>query len=534
MNSLSIRQKLSIPLIFASLIVLIFVLSSTYSSGRLKAHSEAMSLAFVPAISVILNADRDLYQAKVALLTMSGVSDDATLQKQRDNFLENAQQAKERMQEFMQLMNKYPTVGASVAGFDAQYKTWNEQSLTALKNPTHDTIAKLDSSFESLRNIYNLAGEAALEQANIEREESTAFANKVSLVMTIIAIATLIYLIAISYFSPLLISQRICSVVDGLKEINNGRGDLTQRLHSASRDEIGDLCDEFNGTLETLSKMIRNIRDETLSLRKQSQELNNVVISVNRRTEEQGQALGSLAASFHESATATNEVASIAVRTSDQTQASTQALKTSISNVSETAKNISQLSNSFGNTYSTADSLKQNSSEIASVVETIRSIAEQTNLLALNAAIEAARAGEQGRGFAVVADEVRTLASRTQASTNDIQKIVGSLYNQIEDVFTAISGGRQQLEQTVVLTQTTSHQLDEVSAVMDSIGNMTLQTATATEEQSQVSGEINRNLMVIDKVAQDNVQSVRTIQSISDQLNYLAQGLEQDVNKFQV
>lgn len=134
----------------------------------------------------------------------------------------------------------------------------------------------------------------------------------------------------------------------------------------------------------------------------------------------------------------------------------------------------------------------------------------------------------------MVADEVRTLASRTQASTNDIQKIVGSLYHQIEDVFTAISGGRQQLEHTVVLTQSTSQQLDGVSAVIDNIGNMTLQTATATEEQSQVSGEINRNLMVIDKVAQDTVQSVRKIQNITEQLNNLAQGLERDVNKFQV
>ena len=534
MNSLSIRQKLSIPLIFAAIIVLIFVISSSYMSARLKAHSAAMSIEFVPAISVVLNADRDLYQAKVALLSMDNMSDDGMLQKHRDDFLENAQQANERMHEFMQLMSKYPKVGASVTGFDEQFKQWNSESLSALKNPTHDAIVKLDTSFDALRKIYNIAGEAALEQANDEREKSTAFAHRLTLVMNVIAAVTLLYLIAISYFSPLLISQRIRSVVDGLKEINNGRGDLTKRLRSKSRDEIGDLCDEFNSTLETLSKMISNIRDEALSLRQQSQELNSVVNAVNKRTEEQGQALGSLAASFHQSATATNEVAGIAVRTADQAQVSTEAIKTSINNVAETARNINQLSLSFGNTYSTADSLKQNSSEIASVVETIRSIAEQTNLLALNAAIEAARAGEQGRGFAVVADEVRTLASRTQASTNDIQKIVGSLYHQIEDVFTAISGGRQQLEHTVVLTQSTSQQLDGVSAVIDNIGNMTLQTATATEEQSQVSGEINRNLMVIDKVAQDTVQSVRKIQNITEQLNNLAQGLERDVNKFQV
>ncbi|HEY7771665.1 MAG TPA: methyl-accepting chemotaxis protein, partial [Marinagarivorans sp.] len=343
-----------------------------------------------------------------------------------------------------------------------------------------------------------------------------------------------IYLASISYLSPLVMSKRIMRVVERLREINSGKGDLSQRIPSHSHDEIGALCNEFNGTLDTFSAMISNIRDETTSLRERSQELNDVIASVNHRTEQQGTALGALAASFHESATATHEVANIATQTADKTRESTQAVKTSISNVRTTAANISELSNAFSNTYSTADSLKQNSSEIASVVETIRAIAEQTNLLALNAAIEAARAGEQGRGFAVVADEVRTLASRTQTSTNDIQEIVTRLHNQIEDVFLAISNGSHQLESTVSLTQSTSEQLSNISEVMDGIGNMTLQTATATEEQSQVSAEINRNITLIDETSQHNIDSTQQIQAISHQLTQLAEDLERDINQFKV
>ena len=496
----------------------------------LKRQSAAMAEQFIPAISHILNADRDLYQARLALL--EALLNPNKQAQHKAIFLENSLQAKDRMHAFAELLKSMPSVVSTIKNFETSYTQWHHEGLNLLQNLDASDFQASNKQFQALRSIYDKAGEAALAQANELRLTSEAKSAKFSILMNILAVLTVLYLALISYFSPKSISERIMSVANRLQEINSGGADLNQRIIVNSKDEVGKLCSHFNATLETLGKMIGNIRDEIASLRKQSDELNSIIMSVNHCTEDQGKALGSLAASFHQSATATQEVASIATRTSDLTTETASAVKNSISDVQATASNINALSNDFSDTFSTADSLKQNSSEITSVVETIRSIAEQTNLLALNAAIEAARAGEQGRGFAVVADEVRTLASRTQSSTNDIHAIVTRLHDQIESVFTAIAGGCNQLKSTVALTQSTSSKLAGVSDVMDSIGNMTLQTAAATEEQSHVSAEINRNITLIDQTSQDNVISVQKIQAISTKLNSLAEDLEHSVKQF--
>lgn len=530
MKHWSIRTKLSVPLIIACIVVAAFSIVSHYESHLLKRQSQAMAEQFIPAISHVLNADRDLFQARLAIIEIL-LSPNNKAEHTAD-FLENSAQAKDRMQSFLTLLEDTPLIKSTTQNFQAAYNLWHNESLDVIQSRQQKDFYQSNKSFENLRAIYDQAGETALLTANELRAKNQAASSRLSLIMKTMAVFTILYLMMISYYGPKSICRRIVRVANRLKEINSGEGDLTQRIHSQTDDEVGDLCDQFNNTLDTLSDMIRKIRDDTRSLRQQSIELGGIIASVNHCTEDHGKALSSLATSFHQSATATEEVASIATKTSDLTLETTRAVKTSITDVQSTASDIGILSTDFSKTFSTADSLKQNSSEIASVVETIKSIAEQTNLLALNAAIEAARAGEQGRGFAVVADEVRTLASRTQSSTNDIQEIVTRLHNQIESVFNAIANGRGQLESTVTQTQATSTKLSEVSNIMDSIGNMTLQTAAATEEQSQVSAEINRNITLIDKTSQDNMSSIQKIQAIGMQLDELAAGLELNVNQF--
>ena len=532
MNHLSIRQKLAIPLIIACLAVTGLVVVNHIASSMLKEHGSAMSERFVPAMSAVNNADRDLYQARLALL--QAAVEPLERQKHIATYQENKEQAYQRMLDFISLMKDYTQVTDTTTAFQRDFNAWEQSSENYLSELSTSRFHDSETAFQALRKIYDNAGEAALREADAQAESSEAKSAKLTALSVGAAIITLGYLVFICIANPRAISLRILSVANRLEEIHQGNGDLSQRIPDRPQDEMGKLCRAFNASQQSLAEMINHIRADTLSLRQQAKELAQITQSTHTNSEQQSDALSSLAASFHESATATSEVASLATQTAEKTQHSTNVVKTSIGHVQETATNIKALSQSFDRTYSTADSLKQNSTEIATVVETIRAIAEQTNLLALNAAIEAARAGEQGRGFAVVADEVRTLASRTQASTNDIQEIVTKLHNQIEDVFSAIAAGATQLEGTVNLTQSTSEQLSEVSNLMDNIGNMTLQTAAATEEQSQVSAEINRNISLIDKVSQENVQAVDQVQSISLALDNLAKGLESQVSEFKV
>lgn len=529
---LSIRQKLAIPLIIACIAVGALIAIDYTATNILHQHAKAMSTRFVPAMSAVNNADRDLYQARLALL--QAATEGYPSQQHIDAYQENKSQAYDRMLQFMAAMESYDKVAATTVQFQQRFKTWEASSDNYLSSPSTAKFDATENEFQALREIYDLAGETALAEAKRLTDTQEQNANWLTTMSVIAAVLTISYLTFICFVTPKTISNNILNVAKSLEQIQQGSSDLTKRIPIKANDELGRLCKAFNASQQSLAEMIGHIRNETLSLRKQAQELANITRSTHTHSEQQGSALSSLAASFHESATATTEVASLATQTAEKTKHSTTVVKTSIQHIKETASHVKALSTAFGRTYSTADSLKQNSTEIATVVETIRAIAEQTNLLALNAAIEAARAGEQGRGFAVVADEVRTLASRTQASTNDIQEIVTKLHNQIEDVFEAIATGASQLEGTVTLTQSTSEQLTEVNSLMDNIGNMTLQTAAATEEQSQVSAEINRNISVIEKVSQDNLHSIDQIQSICQALDGLAQTLESEISEFKV
>jgi len=178
------------------------------------------------------------------------------------------------------------------------------------------------------------------------------------------------------------------------------------------------------------------------------------------------------------------------------------------------------------------DKLRQDSENIGTVLDVIKGIAEQTNLLALNAAIEAARAGEQGRGFAVVADEVRTLASRTQESTQEIQEMIERLQSRSSDAVNVMEQGRSRAEKTVDQAAMAGDSLDAITNSVASINEMNTLIAAASEEQSSVSEEINRNVVNINSLADDSVQGAQQTTSESEALAALAQRLQDLVSQF--
>jgi len=202
--------------------------------------------------------------------------------------------------------------------------------------------------------------------------------------------------------------------------------------------------------------------------------------------------------------------------------------------VNQSISAIQQLSKEVSNAAEVIGEVKQSSTEIGGVLDVIKTIAEQTNLLALNAAIEAARAGEQGRGFAVVADEVRTLASRTQQSTEEIERMIDSLQAKADDAVNVMHKNTELAEQTVTYANSAGEALGEITSSIDTINRMNEHIATAAEEQTHVAEEINRNIVNINDVAHDTVEDSNQTAESSVRLSELAMELKSLTAKFKV
>jgi methyl-accepting chemotaxis protein len=227
-----------------------------------------------------------------------------------------------------------------------------------------------------------------------------------------------------------------------------------------------------------------------------------------------------------------DEIAGNTENTANKAQAMNQNASEGMREVEQTVARISALSADLQKAASVMGELERDSQTIGSVLDVIRGIAEQTNLLALNAAIEAARAGEQGRGFAVVADEVRSLAQRTAESTRQIEQIIKGLQNRTKEIVTAMQNCRQQGEAGVEQAGVASALLGAITRDVTTIMDMTTQIATAIEEQSHVASEVNKNVIRIRDISEDSLAIAQQNAQISEEVAVQAARLHQTVDKF--
>lgn len=534
MKNLSIRVKLSLPLLIASLLVLVLLPLSFTLINNTQKIADGLGVDFLPAISRVLNGDRDLYQARLAQLEFLHAPNDSSRIRAMNAFKENNQQALDRMHAYIDLVQKYGFAEKVLLGFEHNYSTWTERSERYFANPDWDGFQALENTFEELREQFNLAGELADEFAQAQRLQAAETADNAFSVLSVLALLVLGILLTVTWFSPKLLSERITELTERVKDLGYGSGDLTRRIEISSEDELGKLTAAFNQMLDFMAQLIVTIRKNVNSFSAEVDQFYSSIDHVNESTEQQSKSVSSLAASHHESTIATEEVSKIASRTADLTSTALEHTDAGVNLIGKNSADIKQLSKEFGKTYTVADDLKHNSQQIATVMETIRSIAEQTNLLALNAAIEAARAGEQGRGFAVVADEVRTLASRTQESTDEIDQIVTGFQNRVADVFDSIKSGRDKLSVTESDASKAAESFLHVKTMIEEINNLCLHTATAAEEQSSVAEEINRNLSLIDRKAQENVDNMEVAKNVADSLKAETRELVGSVSRFKV
>ncbi|MFB0953985.1 MAG: methyl-accepting chemotaxis protein, partial [Aeromonadaceae bacterium] len=344
----------------------------------------------------------------------------------------------------------------------------------------------------------------------------------VILLVSLFSIGTLIGLL----LRPL---RRVSSA---LALIANGDGDLTQRLRVHTQDEVGQLAANFNQFVGSLHELIGHIRQEAellgnsaaLGLKRSSdtvQELSN-----------QQQEIAMVATAVTEMASATAEIAHNAENTAAAAQQSSVSSTDGLNLVNQTRGSITGLANEVGEATEVIHELSRHANEISSVLATIQGIAEQTNLLALNAAIEAARAGEQGRGFAVVADEVRVLSKRTQSSTTEIQSTIDTLQRTTQQAVALMEKSQSLASHSVEDADAASRALDEITRAVSLISDMSTQIATAAEEQTKVTEEITANVTAIKEVGDELAEGAHNEQQESRRLQEQAADLNEKVARF--
>ncbi|MFQ1608818.1 methyl-accepting chemotaxis protein [Aeromonas veronii] len=355
-----------------------------------------------------------------------------------------------------------------------------------------------------------------------------------SLLMTQLGMALLVLvgsILAISWLVSMLLGQ-LTKVSQALARIADGNGDLTQRIKIDANDEVGQLANSFNRFVGSQHQLIGNIRQLANELNADAERslvTNQAAVDELQR---QQQEVTMVATAVTEMASATMEIAGNAENTAAAAQQSAQSSEQGKMLVNKTRQSINGLAEEVGQATEVIGELSRHAQAITSILSTIQGIAEQTNLLALNAAIEAARAGEQGRGFAVVADEVRVLSRRTQDSTQQIQSTIETLQQTTARAVSLMQTSQGLADNSVQDADQAVRALEEITSAISLISDMAGQIATAAEEQTQVTGEITQNTTAIKDVSDEITAAAMRDLDQAHSLKGRAADLNQQVSTF--
>ncbi|WP_375749080.1 methyl-accepting chemotaxis protein [Vibrio sp. HN007] len=330
------------------------------------------------------------------------------------------------------------------------------------------------------------------------------------------------------------IFNRINWITDAMDDVANGDADLRARLDVNTKDEFSRVAMSFNAFMAEVQSIITAVRGISEQVIESSGQMAQTASETKQTVQSQLKETELASTAINEMSTTVQEIAQTATATSNSTKDTADQAEEGKAVVNQAISSVHQLSEEIRTNHERIGELRSRSEDIGSILEVIKGIADQTNLLALNAAIEAARAGEQGRGFAVVADEVRSLAQRTQESTTEIESIISDLQSSSVTAHESMQRSHERMSETIELSEKSGASLEQIQQNTLQISDMNTQVATATEQQTIVAEEINKNVDAIFNRSQQVVGNAETIAQSSENLKELALKVEQELEKFRV
>jgi len=385
---------------------------------------------------------------------------------------------------------------------------------------------KARSSFEALVEAEELT------RSDLQRAAIDAMATMKQQLVGIIVISFLIAGLLLFMITRTILNS-ITTLRDSVESIERD-SDLTKRINITTQDELGFLAHSFNSMLDKFHTSIQEVSKTSRQLAKSANEMSLVTAQSADSVQTQRHELDMVATAMNEMTATVVEVAKNAADAADAAQHTDNQSQAGLIVVNNTVNSIVGLASEIEHATVVVKNLDADSNQIGTILDVIKSIAQQTNLLALNAAIEAARAGEQGRGFAVVADEVRTLAGRTQTSTEEIQRMIEKLQGGAKQAVQVMLDSQQYADDSVEQAKSAGEVLQNITAAVSTITDMNRQIATAAEEQSAVSEEINCNIVNINVAADETSQGAKSTSAESEKLAQMAQRLSDLVQTFKI
>ena len=414
---------------------------------------------------------------------------------------------------------------SSLFNSDIQNNLLNKESINILQTSSHD------GRFLAAKFIPSLNWFVIIE---IPTSEIYTPINNTSMQLVLMNMIVAILLIILGLWVALGFARPIIRASSMLSDIASGDADLTQQMQVDTKDEVGKLARSFNTFVNQLHSLIIAIASNSRDVTHIAKNLTESSLSTQHNTEEQQQSVDMIATAMHEMGATVHEIARNANETANAAKQSATDTANSERIVQSSIEGINSLFGKMQNASSVIQTLAQDVGDISSVLEVIRGISEQTNLLALNAAIEAARAGEQGRGFAVVADEVRTLAQRTQESTEEINSMIHKLQSGAEDAVSAMDEGIETARYSVEEADKAGECLQNITNAIGIITDLSIQVATATEEQSSVVEELNSHILNIKNMSDNTANESKNVNIQCQHLNESAAVLNTMIGNFKV